>query len=115
MTTIKLITQKPIPKKQRIAIYKEAIKRIEFNNHGNSGLCNLFALIAKDLYSVPWASKYYYIHNYPELKDILLRCNYNTVTKSTNFIDNDRGFSTAKGITKRLNILKDIVKQMENK
>ena len=101
-----------IPKYRRIDIYKEAIKRIKSGNHGKSGLCNLFRIIAIDKdYNDMFKISYYHLSNYPELRYLLPLCN-----NGYGYLFNDRGMrDNLEGVTKRLNILETIIKDYENK
>jgi len=98
-----------IPKAKRFRIYNEAIRRMENGNHGLSGLCNLFLLIAID-FKYKDVHNYYYIRHYPELHCILDR-----ISNGHTYIDCDDGMRVTSGITKRLNILKEIVANNKTK
>lgn len=103
---------KVIPKQQRIAIYKEAIRCIHLNKHCESGLCSLFDCIAEDLGYVPKSynlSNYYQLSLYPEMPR-----DYRNASTGGFYHGADIGFATKKGKEKRLNLLKQIVNKIEH-
>jgi len=103
---------KVIPKKQRIAIYKEAIEYIYLNKHCESGLCILFDGVAEDLGYTPKSydkSNYYFLELYPEMPK-----SYKEASKNGYYHGKDHGFSNRRGREKRLHLLKQIVNKLEN-
>ena len=101
-----------IPKQQRIAIYKEAIRCINLNIHCESGLCLLFDRIAEDLGYTPKSynlSNYYWLSLYPEMPRA-----YKDASTGEFYHGADLGFDTREGREKRLNLLKQIVNNLKN-